>query len=114
MATLFILHEALLQFFIHHGYNELDAEGVSFIMGDVASVFKHEGFYGQELAIHVGVGDYSRVAFDMYYRVVIKDNNKVLAEAKTGLICFDYESRKVRSVPAALRAKIGDLSPAHQ
>ncbi len=107
-----LMHEARCRYLAHYGYTELNTEGVSFIMGDVAISFKHEGFQGQLLEIQVGVGDYTRVAFDMYYRIVILESGKTLAEAKTGLICFDYDSRKVRSVPTALRETLGDaLAP---
>lgn len=110
--VLSLMHEARVQFFNHHGYSEVEAEGVSFIMGDCAILYKAEGFYGQRLRCEVGAGDYSRAAFDIYYRFVIEGEEKVLAEAKTGLVCFDYKTRKVQSVPAALRKGLGDAWPA--
>ncbi|MEM7037080.1 MAG: thioesterase family protein [Bacteroidota bacterium] len=105
--VLSMMHEARAQFFISHGYTEMKAEGASFIMSDTAIVYKSEGFYGQTLRCEVGAGDFSRVAFDLYYRFVIEGEEKVLAEAKTGMVCFDYEKRKVRSLPEALKRKLG-------
>jgi acyl-CoA thioester hydrolase len=107
-----LMHEARAQFFASFGYAEDDAEGTSFIMGDCVILYKAEGFYGQVLRCEVGAGDYSRAAFDIYYRFVIVGEEKVLAEAKTGLVCFDYSSRKVQPVPAALRARLGDVTAA--
>lgn len=104
------MHEARAQFFASFGYAEDDAEGTSFIMGDCAIVYKAEGFYGQVLRCEVGAGDYSRAAFDIYYRFVIVGEDKVLAEAKTGLVCFDYATRKVQPVPTALRERLGDVT----
>lgn len=103
-----MLHEARYQYFQHHGYSEMDIEGVGTIQGDCAIVFKQEGRYGQDILIYVGVGDYSRVSFDMFYRLVNKESGKVIAEAKTGIICFDYHARQVKSVPDALKESFGD------
>jgi len=108
-ALLGMAHEARMRWFHHHGYTEIDAEGVSFIMADCAIVYKSEGFYGQELTVSVGVGDYSRVSFDIFYRFELEKKGKVVAEVKTGLVCFDYDARKVRSVPTALKEAFGDV-----
>jgi acyl-CoA thioester hydrolase len=105
-----LMHEARAQFFTHHGYQENSAEGTSFIMGDCAILYKAEGFYGQTLRCEVGAGDYTRAAFDIYYRFTIEGEEKLLAEAKTGMVCFNYETRKVQSVPEALKARLGDAT----
>ena len=39
---------------------------------------------------------------------MIAGEERLLAEAKTGLVCFDYTTRKVQSVPEALRLRLGD------
>ncbi len=104
-----LMHEARAQFFASFGYAENDAEGTSFIMGDCAIVYKSEGFYGQVLRCEVGAGDYTRASFDIYYRFVIEGEGRLLAEAKTGLVCFDYTTRKVQPVPDALRQRLGDV-----
>lgn len=110
--VLTLMHEARELYFRHHGYTEMEAEGTSFIMGDCAIMYKTEGFYGQVLRIEVGAGDYSRASFDLYYRLVIAGEDKILAEGKTGLVCFDYETRKVTAVPEALQARLGDVTQA--
>jgi acyl-CoA thioesterase FadM len=69
-------------------------------------VYLTEGFYGQTLACEIGVGDFSRVSFDLYYRFTVLETGKQLAEAKTGLVCFDYDGRKVRAVPDRLSARL--------
>lgn len=104
-----LMHEARAQFFTSFGYAEDAAEGTSFIMGDCAILYKNEGFYGQVLRCEVGAGDYTRASFDIYYRFVIEGEGKLLAEAKTGMVCFDYGTRKVRPVPDALRLRLGDV-----
>lgn len=103
-------HEARMQFFKHHGYTELAAEGTAFIMGDCAIVYKAEGFHGQMVKVSVGAGDYSRVSMDLYYRLELEEEGKVLAEVKTGLVSYSYEAEKVRRIPQALKDKFGDVT----
>lgn len=109
-----LMHEARALFFVHYGYTEMSAEGASFIMGDCGIVFKSEGHFNQDLICEVGVGEYTRVAMDMYYRLRDAESGKVVAEGKTSLINFDYDRGKVRSLPSQLRERLGDASAVPQ
>lgn len=108
-ALLSILHEARLQFLQQAGYSELNIEGAGLIMSDVAIEFKQEAYFGDELLIKMVANDFSRVGFDIFYQVekIGTDKNTVVALAKTGMICFDYNARKVAPLPAAVPAKLG-------
>lgn len=108
--VLSMMHEARMRFLASKGMNEIDAAGVSFIMGDCAIVYKSEGHYGQKMEVHVGAGDYARVSFDIFYRFVLADDEKVIAEGKTGIVCYDYKEGKVKAVPQELKEALGDLS----
>ncbi|HCC95169.1 thioesterase family protein [Empedobacter falsenii] len=99
--VLSIIHEARIQFFQHYGYSELDFAGVSVIMGDVAIEYKNQAFYGDELLIEIGVQDFSRVSFDIIYKISTKD--KLIAKAKTGIVTFDYQQNKVVEVPQKIK-----------
>ncbi|HEV7331614.1 MAG TPA: thioesterase family protein [Flavisolibacter sp.] len=105
-AVLGLLHEARMQFLKKAGYSELDLAGVGLIMADVAIEFKAEAFYGDILTAYVAAGDFSKIGFDLYYKLVKKDEEKIVAVAKTGMICFDYEMRKVAAVPDAVRQRL--------
>lgn len=109
-----LMHEARAQFFTSLGYSEDAAEGTGFLMGDCAIMYKAEGFYGQVLRCEVGAGDYSRAAFDIYYRFTIMGEEVLLAEAKTGMVCYNYTTRKVQSVPEALKFRLGDAGAADE
>jgi len=100
-AILSILHEARLQFFKGYGWTEMDVAGVSLIMSDVGIEFKGEAFYGETILASVTAGDASRVGFDLYYKLTKQtaDKEVVVALAKTGMVCFDYNTRKVTSLP---------------
>jgi acyl-CoA thioester hydrolase len=50
--------------------------------------------------------DFNKYGFDMLYLIVNKQTGKEVARGKTGIVCFDYEKRKVVSVPAPLIEKL--------
>ena len=108
--VLAMAHEARFQFFKHHGYTELAAEGIAFIMGDCAIVYKAEGFHGQMVKVSVGAGDYTNYSVDLLYRMELEEDGKVMAEVKTGLVAYSYEKQKVRRIPTALKEKFGDVT----
>jgi acyl-CoA thioester hydrolase len=83
-------------------------EGVSLIMGDAALVFKNEIFYGDELLISIQPVEYSRAGFDLIYKIEKEsaDGLLMVATAKTGMICFDYVTKKVISLPEAAKNKL--------
>lgn len=105
-AVLSLIHEARMQFLQSAGYSELDLAGVGLIMADVAIEFKAEAFYGETLTAYITAGDFSRVGFDLFYKLVKEDAKTVVALAKTGMVCFDYEKRKVTAVPPEVQQKL--------
>lgn len=102
-SILTLIHEARMQFLKHYHLSELDFAGVDLIMGDVAIEFKSELFYGDSLKVYVAANDFSAVGFDVVYKLVKNEDEALVAIAKTGMVCFDYERRKVVKVPAAAR-----------
>lgn len=98
-----MIHEARLRFLQHFGYSELDIDGVSIIMGDLAIEFKSEGFYGNEIKIEVTACNFGSKSFDIFYKMTNISSGKVLANAKTGIVCFDYNERKTALIPEAFR-----------
>lgn len=105
-AYLKFMHEARLRFLAHFGYTEFDIEGVSMIMGDTAIVFKGESFYGDEITVEVTAGDFGTKSFDLYYRFSNTKTNQIVCEAKTGMVCFNYTSRKSVNVPDKFIVKL--------
>ncbi len=99
-SILSIIHEARMQFLTSMGFTEMDVSGVSLIMGDVVIEFKNELFYGDVISASVKAVDFTRAGFDIYYRLMNKEN-KMIVLAKTGMICFDYNKRKVVALPEA-------------
>ena len=109
-SLLSIIHEARVRFLKHLGYSESDVEGSGIIMNDAAIQYKAESFYGDELLIEVGVIDFSKIGCDIVYRITNSDNKKEIALAKTGIVFFDYENKKVAPLPEKFKLKIESLS----
>lgn len=105
-SVLSILHEARVRFLKHYHYTEMDIEGASLIMSDNAVVYKAEGFYGDSIQVDVAVGDFNKYGCDIYYLLTNKDTAVEMAHAKTGVVFFDYDERKIRPVPEGFRTQM--------
>ena len=100
-SVLSILHEARMQYLRHHGYTEMQFEGVSMIMSDVSIQFKSEAFYGDVLKAEVQAAEFTRAGFSIYYKLTKGEN--IVAIAKTGMVCYDYNKKKIVRVPDDLK-----------
>ena len=107
-TILSLIHEARAQFFANIGYTELEFDGVGTIMADVGIEFKKELFYGEMVFAAVAVDGFSKVSFDLYYKLEKELNGKkvVVAKAKTAMVCFDYKNKKITLVPDAAKQKL--------
>jgi acyl-CoA thioester hydrolase len=105
-AFVSIIHEARMQWLKQYDYTEIQVEGIGLIMSDLAIEFKSESFYGDVIVVRLGAGDISRVGFDLYYQLFAKRNNEdiLIANAKTGMVCYDYDAKKVAVVPEKLKS----------
>jgi len=101
-----IIHEARMQWLQQHGYTELQIEGVGLIMSDLAVEFKNESAYGDVVEVKISIGEITRVSFEMYYQLATVRSGVtiLLALAKTGMVCYDYGSKKVAPIPEKLLA----------
>lgn len=105
-AVLSMVHEARVRFLNQYHYSELDVEGFGIIMTDTAIVYKAEGFHGDQIQIDVAVGDFNKYGCDFYYLISNKQTAVEVAHAKTGIVFFDYNERKVVTVPEAFKARM--------
>ncbi|NSL90223.1 thioesterase family protein [Chitinophaga sp. Mgbs1] len=108
-AILSIMHEARIQYLQSLGYKELDkVANTGLIMADVAMTYKGEGFHGDIFNVAVTAGDFGSFGFDLFYKITTtRDQQPItIAEAKTGMICFDYNTRKIMKLPAAMKAAL--------
>jgi acyl-CoA thioesterase FadM len=70
-------------------------------MSDAVLVYKAEIFYGVTLTVEIGVTDVHGHGADITYRVM--EGEKEMARAKTGIVFFDYEKRKIAHIPDEFR-----------
>jgi acyl-CoA thioester hydrolase len=100
-----IIHEARMQFLQHYGFTELNIEGIGLIMSDIIVEFKNESFYKDIIDIKMGRGDISKVSFELFYRLITIRNNEevIIANAKTTMVCYDYKLKKVVALPEKLK-----------
>jgi len=107
-AILSLIHEARMQYLRSFGYSELDFAGVALIMADVGIEFKKELFYGETVNASVSAGDFTKLSFDLYYKLEkeVDGNWQTVALAKTGMVCYDYANKKVSALPAEVKEKL--------
>lgn len=105
-AVLSIIHEARMQFLAHHGFTELNCGGAGLIMSDVGIEFKKEIFYGDVLLVNIAAVNFTSVGFDLYYQILNKEK-AIAALAKTGMVCYDYDKKKIAQVPVVVKEKLG-------
>lgn len=107
-AVLSIVHEARMRWLGSLGYTEMSAGGNSLIMADVMIAYKGEAFYGDELSVNIYVEEITEYAFDLLYRVTTLRNakQKDIAHVKTGMVCFDYATRKITTMKDELRGNL--------
>ena len=100
-----IIHEARMQFLQHHGFTELDIEGVGLIMSDLLVEFKNESFYKDVINVKMGSDNIAKVSFELFYQLTTTRNNEemIIANAKTTMVCYDYGLKKVAALPEKLK-----------
>lgn len=105
-AVLSIIHEARMQMLKSWGGNELNIAGNSLIMADVMIAYRGEAFYAEELGISIYIDECTDRSFDLLYHISTMRNGVKtdIAHAKTGMICFDYTSRKISLMNDALKS----------
>jgi YbgC/YbaW family acyl-CoA thioester hydrolase len=102
--VLTLMQEARVEFYRSAGFkNELNFEGeIGQVIADVAVQYKSESFLADQWIIKLSVSDISKYGFDMFYLIENKVTTKEVARGKTGIVCFDYNTRKVAPIPGSL------------
>ncbi|MEO6894632.1 MAG: thioesterase family protein [Ginsengibacter sp.] len=105
-AIVEIIHEARVQFLKENNFTELEVAGTSLIMSELLVEYKKEAFYKDVLQIDLYCGEISKVSFEIFYKISAKRNQQeiIIALAKTGMVCYDYEVKKVSNLPEELKS----------
>ena len=95
-------HNARMEYLKSIDQSEYDLGGNSLIMADSAVMYKSEAFFGEELVIELFLDDLNKYGFDLIYKFTSKEKGHEIARAKTGLVFYNYEKRKIANAPKDL------------
>jgi YbgC/YbaW family acyl-CoA thioester hydrolase len=95
-----LIHEARRRYLRSLGADEIGADGLGFVIADAAVVYRAQAFYGDRLRIDVAAGEFQSRSCAFFYKV--SRGGVVVAEARTGVVCFDFKAQKAMSFPPAL------------
>jgi len=110
--VLSLIHEARVQFLNQLGYSEFAFAGAGLIMADAGIEFKNELFYGDAVVVSVACANYSKVSFDIFYKLEKVSGSGPTAKtirvatAKTTMACYDYSNKKIISIPEEALKKL--------
>ena len=102
---LLFAQETRMRFLATIGCSEMHFGPFGLALTEAHVEYFHELFHGNTIRISLAIGKPSRASFDCFYLIkLIKDGVEVeSATIKTSMVCFDYNERKVRSIPDDLR-----------
>ncbi|MFZ2854129.1 MAG: thioesterase family protein [Rhodocyclaceae bacterium] len=100
-----VVSEARARFFQSLGYSELDVDGVGIIVSDAALQYRSEAFHGEVMVVRMGAAEFGSKGCDLLWCMNEKASSREVARGKTGIVFFDYATRKIAQVPAAFRAR---------
>lgn len=105
-SVLTLIHEARRRFLRMLTLEEISTDGVGFVIADAAVIYRSQAFYAEHLRIEVAVGGFASRGCDFFYRVSQVRVGLVVAEAKTGAVCFDFRAQKAMAFPQVMLAKL--------
>lgn len=76
-----------------------DWRKIEFIVARVEIDYRSPSFAGETLTVGTRVCRLGGASFDMAYRIIEKTKGRLVAEAKTVQVCFDYKANKVKRIP---------------
>lgn len=97
--VLAFIHEARARYLNSHGFTELDVDGLGTIMTDAVLIYKSEAFHGDTLNIEVAATDFHKYGCDFYFKLTNPKTEKEIVRAKTGMVFYDYQTRKMARIP---------------
>jgi 4-hydroxybenzoyl-CoA thioesterase len=101
-----VVSEARARFFKSLDYTELNVEGVGIIVSDAALQYRSEAFYGEVMVVSMGAADFGSKGCDLLWCMREKNTEREVARGKTGIVFFDYTTRKIAQVPDNFRSRL--------
>ncbi len=104
-SVLSLLHEARRRYLRSLGAEEIGADGIGFVVADFAVVYRSQAFYADHLTAELAAGEFASRGCAFFYRLSQADG-RVVAEARSGHVCFDFKAQKAVSFPPELLARL--------
>lgn len=98
-----LVHEARAAFLKQYGFSETDCGGVALTMADASLVYQQEAYGGDVLRFEVAAGEPTRYGFRLFYRTTRPEDGAKIALVETGMVCFDYGTKRIIPMPAAFK-----------
>jgi acyl-CoA thioester hydrolase len=98
-AFVSLLQEARIQWLRTLGYSsEMQIEGLGWIQADLQILYLGECFMGDHLQVQLFHGEVSKKHIELQYKIYKFE--KVVVEASTNLLFFDYVQKKIVNMPS--------------
>ena len=101
--------EIARQIYWENAYQQSDYGRVPFILAHVTIDFRSEALVSEVLEIGIRCEWIGEKSFSFVYRVWEKQSERVVVEATTIQVCYDYAAKRSHPVPQALRARLEEI-----
>ena len=102
----FALWHAQLGFVAKRAGEPADAHEPGFIMARAEIDFRAQARYLDELDVRLGLENLGRSSFTYRYEIADASNGRIVAEAKTVQVTYDYAAGRSVPIPDDLRLKL--------
>ena len=82
---------------------------VPFILAHVRADFRSPANVGETLGVGMRVTRLGGKSFDAEYRIVSREDDRLIAEGSSVMVMFDYEKQATFPIPDDLRARVRAL-----
>ena len=83
-----------------------DWREIRIILARVEIDYRSPAFCGETLAVGIRTSKVGGASFDAAYRITDKASERLVAEAKTVQVWYDYETNKVARIPPEAAARL--------
>ena len=104
--------EIARQMYWEHAYQQSDYGRVPFILAHVTIDFRSEALVSEVLEIGIRCEWIGERSFAFVYRVWERKTRRLVAEASTVQVCYDYAAKRSQPVPEPLRARLEEIERA--
>lgn len=108
VAMVHVLHEARLQFLASLGFTESNIFGLGMVVTDMAVEYRSESFANDVLVVEVGIRQFNRYGCDICFQVTNSALERVVCNAKMGVVFFDFDKHKIALVPPAFKKLVDE------